>query len=1500
MATTLRLLFLADPAAAARAVGLIEQQTPVDASLAASSGVFHTALRDERWDGVLVVPGGPVADAEIARIYAEAAASPPLMVVGRSVPGVLQHAGASAVALSALGALAALLQTVAFGRIPTIRMPSVAPASPPPAPASPASPPARAAGGAPQTLPVDIVVPSATVHQEAVATDMSTGETVSLAGGDDIEALAEHLPIGVYRTTPDGRVLYANPALARILGVTDVEDVSNLDVRWDLGYPRDAFEAQIRQTGNVRNLVVQWTHPSGQTVFTRENARIVRSGRGRALYYEGTMEDVTDEIEAVERDRLRTRQFSAVLDFYTSADEATTTADLHQDAVAAFQTAFEADWALIIRPFKGRNRIVASQGLPDGVASAVEADEVFASSPIVTRTTLVRSAETSRALPESLQAILVDAGLISFGCFPLLHEDGPLGSILVGFRTPHTFSDEEVQGGELLAWNLAGHLARRVAERSLIHSETTLQFVTQHTGHVGYRRHESGAFEYLSPVIESLTGYSAEELIAMGGWDALVDDSASDDENRGANEVPREEEDRHISLLRIQTRSGEIRWIEDRSSTWRAADGQSLGVVGVLHDVTERKRRDDILAVETERAVARQATLVELATVGAGVQLTELVMQRAVEQACLATGTEQASIWLRDDTHIACQAICPAANELPRYRVEAFDAVVHGMAGQRALALADVHADERAHELGLTAFASSIGASGLLVAPIRKGGEVPGGLILHRRAGASQNTEPWSEADIAFAAAVADALALMLERDERSEAQRALAASEARYRTLSELTSDYAFAVVADETGHGPIAWATDAFERISGYTPDEIGTTHGLADILHPESLQSVCDAFATLSDSEGIDFEARIMTREEEVRWVHHRARVSADGQGLVYHSGEDITERKRFEAELVEARERAEAMGRLKSAFLANMSHEIRTPLTSILGYSDLLLDELEADQHDLVLHIARSGVRLLDTLNSVLDLARLEADGVELQVRPLTVADHVLSAIEPYQVEAQQAGLGFHVDTDPTIQAELDPACFQRIVTNLVGNAVKFTEAGGIAVQVDADETHVHLHVRDTGVGMDEAFLENLFTDFQQESFGHNRSYEGTGLGMSITKRYVDLLGGTIGVETQKGVGTSFVVSFPLIAPTERPAPSPARRLVAMGLGDGATTEMAESSEIRLEETFLQGVTPAVQGVSEADSLAERGPTAPLAAASHSSGQPADSPSGNSGLGFESPSASVPPAITAFASPSSGSPGSSDLPVSHDPSLPTDMFFNRPANSPDAADVPGEAPTSAPEADAPTTQPAEPQMIVRGPGSAPEAPAPPPAWPTAPTSAPSAPAPPPAWPTAPSAPAAAATPAPAPPSAAPASPAPSAGTTAEPGTPVQTAPAPADDKPSLLVVEDNDDTRMLLDRILRSAYSVTAVGDARSALIEMNRNQFVGLVLDINLGGKETGADILRIARTLDGYTDVFAIALTAYALPGDRERLLEAGFNEYISKPFTRHSLMEALKVGLAT
>ena len=1473
MTTTLRLLFLAEPGAASRAVGLIEAQAPVQASVAPDAEALQNAMRDGAWDGVLIIPGGGVPDAEIARILRTQSPRPPVLVVGRGVSPPLRDLGASSVALSALGALAAILRTTARSRV-----------APPPVASTPAL------GPAPSVETVGEKEALGHPTAKRVETSDGSGGAARVEDGLNVGEVTGALPIGIYRSTPDGRLLYANPAMATILGV-ELTSIQDLDLRWDLGYPRDRFEERLSADGEVRHLTVEWTRSSGETVVTRENARVVRSERGRVLYYEGTVEDVTAEHERARHDALRARRHAAAVRFAEVAQAAARTEDLHREALVAFQDAFQADWALLIRPVDGRNRIAAHRCIPEGTVAFLEENPVFSETPIHGRTSLLRDVRTTSGLPGDLQTALADSDMVALACFPLFHDSCTLGAVLVGFAAAYTFAPEEVEGGEMLAWHLAGHLARRSAERSLEATESSLEFVAEHTGHVLYRRRYEGGFDYLSPGIENLTGYPPEALEARGGIESLVVEPdlhpcGMSSPILSESAAPSESTDRLVARFPIRTQSGDVRWIENSSKPWQDAAGAPIGVVGVLHDVTERKAREDAAADTAQSSLARQAALVELASLGTSGPVLAGGLDRALELVCGTMGEARGSIWLPDGDHIRPMATRGIDRALPRYGAQAFDAVAGGLVGRRALAVASVESDDRLGPFGLEALADALGATSLLFAPVRQGSETVGGLVLH----VEGDARSWAEADVEFGAAVADALALALERERRAGAQRALEASETRYRTLAELTSDYAFAVVADASGHGRIAWATDAFKRISGYAPEEISSTNGLAEILHPASVDRVRTALADLNETGTVDFEARIVTRDEGVRWVHHRARVSDDGSGLVYHSGEDITDRKRFESELVDARERAEAMARLKSAFLANMSHEIRTPLTSILGYSDLLLEELEADHYEFASSISRSGVRLLDTLNSVLDLARLEADGVELQVQTIKVADHVEVAVQPYRDEAARLGIGFHLDLDETVEAELDPSCLHRIVTNLVGNAVKFTEEGAVAVEVSADETHARLHVRDTGVGMDETFLGDLFTDFQQESFGHNRSHEGSGLGLSITKRFVDLLGGTIAVDTEKGVGTEFSVTFPLVAhatpepepaePADAPPVSPLLQELMPPSGDGSSGSMPV---VQQADAGFGRTAPGLADASPGPPLPD--PQTPITVFS-------------SALGLQIPDqAADTPGATPVAADSSPPPQRTGLPVSPASPLPTDMF-NRPARpAPDASDAPGAASSPASPSTARESQATDPSMIVKGPSGR-----------ASPFASPAG------WPPAPSAPAASATPVPpatpqdARPTPAPAAqtpgspaPAPQAAAPQAPASPPEAAsatPAPADDKPSILVVEDNDDTRMLLDRILRSAYAVTAVGDARSALIEMNRNQFVGLVLDINLGGKETGADILRIARTLDGYTDVFAIALTAYALPGDRERLLEAGFDEYISKPFTRHSLMEALGSGV--
>jgi signal transduction histidine kinase len=256
----------------------------------------------------------------------------------------------------------------------------------------------------------------------------------------------------------------------------------------------------------------------------------------------------------------------------------------------------------------------------------------------------------------------------------------------------------------------------------------------------------------------------------------------------------------------------------------------------------------------------------------------------------------------------------------------------------------------------------------------------------------------------------------------------------------------------------------------------------------------------------------------------------------------------ERVREEAE--RARSEAEEMARLKSAFLANMSHEIRTPLTAIIGFAQVLLEEVDAGLREFVTPIEQSGRRLLATLNSVLDLARLRADGVELDLRAVDVAEEAHEIAALLRPLAREKGLALTVEAPARgVVAHADRTALQRVLTNLLSNAIKFTDAGRVTISVEATAARVRIRVRDTGRGMAPAFLPRLFEEFRQESTGPARSHEGTGLGLAITKGLVDLMGGAITVESAEGEGSAFTVTLPRSQPAAAPERLAAVAMVA---------------------------------------------------------------------------------------------------------------------------------------------------------------------------------------------------------------------------------------------------------------------------------------------------------------------------------------------------------------
>lgn len=374
----------------------------------------------------------------------------------------------------------------------------------------------------------------------------------------------------------------------------------------------------------------------------------------------------------------------------------------------------------------------------------------------------------------------------------------------------------------------------------------------------------------------------------------------------------------------------------------------------------------------------------------------------------------------------------------------------------------------------------------------------------------------------------------------RKKTELALRRSEEEYRNLFE----NAIEGIYQSTPEGKLVNANPAMAQIVGYdSPEQLIkeiedlSTQLYVDPKDREKLQQLLR-----DEGEVKNFETKIYRKDDSKIWISISTRLitNRDGQQLYEGTVEDITQRKQAENKLREAKEIAEAANRAKSEFLANVSHEIRTPMNSVLGFSEILSETIDdPTQQKYIDAITSSGKNLLNLINDILDLSKIEAGRLELEYQPVNIHSLLDEIRNIFSLKIEEKELNFTLDIDPQIPNALlmDEIRLRQILLNLVGNAVKFTDEGGITVsarQLNKDDDQktvdLHLSVKDTGIGIAEDQQHQIFESFRQQSGQSNRKYGGTGLGLAISKRLVEKMGGALSLDSEVGKGSSFNIEM----------------------------------------------------------------------------------------------------------------------------------------------------------------------------------------------------------------------------------------------------------------------------------------------------------------------------------------------------------------------------------
>lgn len=390
----------------------------------------------------------------------------------------------------------------------------------------------------------------------------------------------------------------------------------------------------------------------------------------------------------------------------------------------------------------------------------------------------------------------------------------------------------------------------------------------------------------------------------------------------------------------------------------------------------------------------------------------------------------------------------------------------------------------------------------------------------------TRHIRPWELEDRHFGHTMADIVATMLEQDARRKVENALRISEERIRFITQKGAD---AIISFSDTGLIVSWNYGA-EHMFGYTESEV-IGKPLTLIIPDQELHK----------NKVSNKPIELVSRHKEGRFLpieltHSRWKSGDETFDMIIVR--DVTERKEYEKKLIKAIREANAANEAKSEFLTVISHELRTPLNAIIGYDQCLIMGMDGPVNEQQIislkKIEKSSFHLLHLINDILDLAKIEASKMELEITPQNIVDTLVSCVEEIQALARQKDLKVNVSCDkPYILMEYDKTRIRQVLLNLLGNAVKFTEKGSITITLINFPNNIEIHIADTGIGLSPDEIIKLFMAFSQADNSITRRYGGTGLGLAISKKIIDMHGGNIDVHSEKGKGSDFIVNLPKI-------------------------------------------------------------------------------------------------------------------------------------------------------------------------------------------------------------------------------------------------------------------------------------------------------------------------------------------------------------------------------